>query len=196
MKSNVSIALLLSAILLADPAESFGQASPVPPPVEQMRANCSAPTYASDMRVCGTPELLALDETMALLLARAGAEAIEPPSAWIEGQAAWFRRRSLCAMQARQDACLRAAYRERITVLSVIANGLDGNRLTCKARGPLRRQEVLLGQDGSAAIWREGKLVAAAFRQADPRDWKPYVTVEATPRKLVVHLPDGSRAHC
>ncbi|WP_159982422.1 MULTISPECIES: hypothetical protein [unclassified Novosphingobium] len=105
-RSNMA-ALLLAALIP-------GPALAVPPPREQLTADCLHPQYASDQLVCDTPELLELDRSMRALLETTS---IPTTSRWIEPQEQWLRRRSMCAMQREHASCVRAAYNDRIALL-------------------------------------------------------------------------------
>jgi uncharacterized protein len=97
-------------------------APPIAPPVEQVTADCTAPTYATDRLVCADPELRALDAELAHLWA--GAQAAGRVAASAQSvQAAWFRRRSLCAFHDDHRGCVEGAYRARIAELRRIADG-------------------------------------------------------------------------
>lgn len=157
-------------------------AAAVPPPPEQSTANCDTPTYASDHLVCADRGLLTLDRRMVDLLA--GGSSSPPTSAlhWFEPQDAWFRRRSLCAFSERHAACLRAAYSERIVLLTALNEAAKGQRhpgvrafcpgapwgngsvrLHAPARGPLTIEDAR----GNLLV------VATAIRPQD--DWSPFV---------------------
>lgn len=97
-----------------------GGARAVPPPPEQVSANCDAPTYASDQLVCHDPELLELDRRMRALLTRLDLEVLAAAGSDVESQASWFRRRSLCAFADAHTACLRAMYVDRISALEAL----------------------------------------------------------------------------
>lgn len=189
-------ARLLSAGFLLLAAAGAAELSAIPPPPEQTRLDCQAPVYASDTRSCADPELRALDEALGQWLDRAGSTATEPTSMWMEGQAAWFRRRGLCAMKAAQDACLRAAYGERTEVLRAIAEGLQGEQRNCTAKGPLANARIVLAAGGTAAVYRGGVLQAIALPPRDAAIWKPYVTISANGRHMTLELPNGSRVKC
>jgi uncharacterized protein len=90
---------------------------PIPPPAEQVSADCTAPTYASDQLVCSDPELRALDWKMATLVRQIGTDAIDAAAPGIENQYDWLRQRSLCAMKPEHRGCLLQAYRLRIEAL-------------------------------------------------------------------------------
>jgi uncharacterized protein len=92
----------------------------VPPPPEQIAANCKAPTYASDMLLCANAGLLALDARMREVWAAVDFANVVAKDAWVEAQDAWFRRRSMCASDVRHADCLQAAYVERIAVLEAL----------------------------------------------------------------------------
>jgi uncharacterized protein len=97
-------------------------AAPVAPPVDQVSADCTAPTYATDRLVCYDPVLLTLDAELARLWARAEA-AGHVTGAAQRAQIDWFRQRSLCAFREDHRACAEAAYRERIAELQRLADG-------------------------------------------------------------------------
>jgi uncharacterized protein len=97
-------------------------AAAVPQPIDQVSADCTAPTYATDLLVCADPALRALDDELARLWAHA--EATRPVGASVqEAQADWFRQRSLCALREDHRACAEAAYRARIAELKRPADG-------------------------------------------------------------------------
>jgi hypothetical protein len=110
-------ALAVASSLSFSPAAFVGA---VPPPPEQIVANCSAPTYASDFVVCSDPELLELDHELAKF-----AEVLAP--AGIESHLDWFARRSLCAMRADHKDCLKQMYETRIKLLEDYWNGCPGD---------------------------------------------------------------------
>jgi len=112
---RVLVGVLLSIAWLAP-----GEAIAVPPPPEQVAADCDAPTYASDQLVCHDPELLELDRRMRSLLAQLDLEAVAAARRDVESQPSWFRRRSLCAFADAHAACLRAMYVDRISTLEAL----------------------------------------------------------------------------
>ncbi len=102
-----------------------GSAVAVPPPPEQIAADCERPVYASDHAVCADPALLALDRQMLDEVQRNDLDDVVARNALVESQPAWFRRRGLCAFSARHEACLSAAYRERIATLQTLSAAPD-----------------------------------------------------------------------
>ena len=92
-------------------------AAPVPPPVEQLTANCAAPVYASDMLVCADAELAAADA--ALAAAVAARLAGDADGSFAAAQAAWFRASRRCAFETAQRDCLVEAYRARLAALGI-----------------------------------------------------------------------------
>jgi len=188
MRQSITLAGIALLAAMSEPGIA------VPPPIAQLSANCAEPTYASDFRVCGDPELSALDAIMARRIAAVGDQAINPTSVWIESQASWFRRRSLCAMQANQGDCLRAAYGERIAVL----DGLSGKRVSmgrafdCKANNIIGNARVDLGDDGSAAIYQSSVLLAIGQWRFEAKVWKPFVAISSKGRRVTVAAPDAS----
>lgn len=85
----------------------------VPPPPGQVSANCTNPTYASDVLVCEDEELLELDLAIAELIATR----TEPLAPEIESDQDWFRRSRLCAVAEDHRACLLQAYRKRYALI-------------------------------------------------------------------------------
>jgi hypothetical protein len=191
--------LLSLLVILSQNTPAPGRApaglAPVPPPVEQYRADCTNPTYASDMLVCSTPALLDLDARMAKLLL-GGSGPIASASELIESQSGWFKRRSMCAFQARHAECLRAAYRERISMLEALAGKRDGKVRICTRKGPLEGAELILASNGAAIAWRAGNPIAAGLWQFDPKLWKPFISVFSARKMWTVLLPGGSRTIC
>jgi len=91
-----------------------GEPAPVPPPVIQFHADCQHATYATDQLVCSVADLKTLDGA----LAQAFLEARKLKGAGLDaGQAAWFRKRSLCAFRPDQEQCTRKSYLNRIRAL-------------------------------------------------------------------------------
>jgi uncharacterized protein len=153
-------------LLLAD-RPALAQLSPVPPPIDQRHADCARPQYASDILVCSDAELLAIDAEVAAL---ASAPPVLADGAIWEGQAAWLRRRSLCAFKDDHRGCLVAAYTDRRAVLAAAAapsvaplacaghwRGRHLTSSTVAAGQPvtLRENDVLLAvATPSAAAWQ------------------------------------------
>jgi uncharacterized protein YecT (DUF1311 family) len=154
----------------------------VPPPPEQSVANCTNPTYASDLFVCADPELLGLDRQVRGALAGLSFAGAVAPKSLVEDQQAWFRRRSRCAFSDQQAGCLRSAYSERIVVLDVLrkaspALAQSGAMATCSgARWDSTDARIKLGDRGPAIVMDgEGRVLAVAL-DAEPRDdWSPFV---------------------
>ena len=96
--------LTASLFVLALPA-----ALAVPPPPEQLGADCENPVYASDQLVCATPSLRALDNRVAALAAR--------DEARLDAHMACFRASRRCAFEAGHAACLQAAYCAQLALL-------------------------------------------------------------------------------
>jgi uncharacterized protein len=109
-KVAILVALLLGA------AGGSSAAQPVPPPAEQISADCGAAIYATDQLVCSDTTLRALDAEMLRLWTRAEAKG-RVTEAGRSAQREWFRQRSLCAFEADHRACALAAYRARIATL-------------------------------------------------------------------------------
>ncbi|WP_439534476.1 hypothetical protein [Polymorphobacter sp.] len=166
----------------------------VPPPLEQRQADCARPQYASDTLVCSDPGLRALDAEVATLADRT------PPLAdgaiW-EDQAAWQRRRSLCAFKPDHRACLAAAYADRQAVL---AAALAETILPLLCDGALRGRTLAssAASDGQAlTITEGGRLVAVArFHLAADRLWQPWLSWQKSGRRLVLRPQAGKSVRC
>lgn len=159
---------VLALALLAMPPQSA-----VPPPAQQVTANCETPVYASDRVICSDEELLDIEHRIGALWAANGQRLA--PDDGLEGQDAWFRRRALCAFQSRHRECLAAAGSERLAVLAAAASPppTGADRALCRGVGAPRRLTVIrsrgdvVAYDGEALVW--------VARRAD-HDWTPFVT--------------------
>lgn len=171
------VAVLALALILAGP----WPARAVPPPPSQVAANCEAPTYASDMLVCGDASLRALDRQLIAAHAAASASLAATDSEWIEPQEDWFKRRSRCAFSERHADCLRAAYAERLDVLHALtiapgrtADAADARRCS----GPLGSGTLLLTNGGTGTLRdADGKLLVVAFERDAQAGWVPFVHI-------------------
>jgi uncharacterized protein len=177
-------------------------AAAVPPPPEQSAANCDTPTYASDLLVCADPSLLALDRRMVGLLAGRSAPP-KPALHWFEAQEAWFRRRSLCAFSERHAACLRAAYTERIDLLTALAGAPSGQRSISLGAicpdAPWGNGAILLhAPDRGPLTMEDGRgqvlVVASALKPQD--DWTPFVRFRSEGKTILVEPSGGTVLRC
>lgn len=178
---------MIAAVFLAVAA---GQA--VPPPVEQFTANCATPVYATDQLVCGDPALKAQDAAMAASLARLGGPPIDGFAPWRESQAAWFKRRSLCAFEAAHRQCVLDAYAERLEVLGALAKTPVTELLSYRC-GTVR---ATFSGDGALIIWTGGKPVGAAVRRSERSGWKPFLRLDGTVSKLRITPSGGKSIRC
>lgn len=105
-KLRVAALLALAACTASGPA-------PTPPPTKQFIANCSMPTYATDVFVCEDPALRGLDAELTALWTQVDADP-RTTVADREVQATWFRKRSKCSFEVDQAGCVEASYRGRI----------------------------------------------------------------------------------
>ena len=167
------------------------QQSAVPPPVEQVTANCTAPVYASEHLICSDPELLEQEGRIAGLW-RASQETWSP-NPWLEQQDLWFRRRALCAFRTDHRACLSGANAERLSVLGASQpRGGTAIRVQCTADG--NQVSLSMVRSGSAlAAYDQQRLVWVATR-ARP-EWTPYVRWDGG-RSFTVRQVDGLRQRC
>lgn len=160
----------------------------IPPPVEQFQANCTAPTYATDMLVCGDPELKARDAEMGALLAQAGEAPVEGRAPLLEPQADWLKRRSLCAMKANGRQCTVQAYNERIAILREMLAPANQptSRYNCTGRTVPGSASAAMRSNGTLAIYAGGELIGIAMRAPDTTDWLPYATLSGSIAKPII----------
>jgi len=172
-------ALLVSAVVLASavlPVGDWASAGPasaeagqtdapgsaasvdaVPPPPGQVTAQCSAPSYASDMLVCADPELRELD----LALRRTIVDGHGTDSSVDESHEDWFRRSRMCAFERDQRACLLQAYCARLRLLSCSSIDIPA---ACAAHGDdhvaaAAISRVGFARPGSDVASRTGEVV-------------------------------------
>ena len=164
---------------------------PVPPPLPQMRADCVRPQYASDALVCGDSELVAADAEVAALAATT--PNLADGAVW-EDQAAWLRRRSLCAFSADHRGCLVAAYADRRSVLSAATEpatqqvrcfgAWQGRSLTGSA--------IASGQP--VTLHDRGLLLGVAT--ANNALWQPMLSWRAAGHDFDLQAQDGRQFKC
>lgn len=175
----------------------------VPPPPEQVGANCQASTYASDMLVCADSLLRALDAQMREAWDAVDFESVVAPGAWIEAQDAWFRRRSLCAFKERHADCLRGAYVERIAVLEALRRVAlrpqrQGTQASCPG-APWGHARVRVRAPESGALTIEdstAKALAAAIPAEADGVWSPYVRFEVDGAVVRLEALEGPTTVC
>lgn len=166
------------------------QQSAVPPPVEQITANCAAPVYASDQLICSDSGLLDAEKQIAELWRNTQPD--WSPGPWLEQQDAWFRRRALCAFKTRHRECLAGANAERIAVLSAATGRPAGMAARCTGDGDPRT--VSLSRTGdSLAAYDQDRLIWLALRAN--ADWTPFVSW-AGRKPLTFRSLDGDQLHC
>jgi len=173
-------------------------AKALPPPVEQYGANCADTTYASDQLICNDPSLLELDRKMLAALADASAIAISPTSPMIEAQPDWFRRRSMCALQAGHRACLVAAYAERTAVLVALteAIGSFGRVHKCTGSAIPKTVEIVVKADGAVRIFDNKRLIAVALPVLDSGYWMPFLRITGNGKYRTIQSITGAVAKC
>jgi uncharacterized protein len=182
-------ALVVGPVPLIIPA--LAQPATVPPPIEQLGADCARPQYVSDTLVCADTALRALDADVARLSRTP--PALAGDALW-EPQAAWMRRRSLCAFRTDQRACLAAAYADRRAVL--MAGAAPGTRpLRCD--GPWRGRDLLasIANAGQAmTIIENGAVLAVATPLA--KDWQPWLAWRKSGGRIILQLQAGAVTRC
>lgn len=175
----------------------------VPPPPEQVAANCEAPTYASDTMVCADLSLHEIDARMRDTLAAADLASVVAPGAWVESQDAWFRRRSLCAFNERHADCLRASYVERIAVLEAVGRVARrpprrGTEVSCP-EAPWGQSRVRVRAPESGALVVEDELahvLAAATPAQSDGVWSPFVRFEIDGSVIRLTKLEGAAIVC
>lgn len=161
---------------------------PVPPPVAQTNADCTVPTYASDQLICGDPGLWALDAQLAQRLREQPGRAV---GRWIEDQDSWFKRSRLCAFQADHAGCLRAAYAERLAVLSAAADELAGEEAgLCPDRSLRMIRADRLPVGAAALVAKDGSLEGVAILSSKT-GWRPFLTSASSGRNTLFRDLDG-----
>ncbi|MFN3450727.1 MAG: hypothetical protein ACK4ZE_01095 [Sphingorhabdus sp.] len=164
----------------------------VPPPMEQMTADCARPVYASDQLVCGDQALQLLDARLSAML---GQNQVTPISAFYESDDAWFKRRSRCAFEVEHKSCLIEAYSDRIAVVEALsADTASPKTATCKILPNIRR--VLIGTTpGGQIIVRDSRnvLIGVASEKAKTGIWKPMLAVATSRNSYQFESQDGRR---
>jgi uncharacterized protein len=198
-------ALCLLGTLLVGCAAPQARTAPsaVPPPPGQDAANCDSPTYASDLLVCGDPQLRALDARMLDVWSSLDLARVLAPDAWVESQQEWFKRRSLCAFNERHDDCLRGAYLERIAVLEALQRVASrpprqGTTTVCRD-APWRQAELSLRAPVTGALTIEGRdarVVAAATQLRPEGPWQPYAAFSVDGSSVRLTPRSGAAVEC
>jgi uncharacterized membrane protein len=197
------LGFLMAWFLQAVPSP-IGAAHAIPPPPDQVVADCTHPTYASDVMVCGDPDLLDLDRQVADALKRIRPATLATPAPLLEAQGAWFRRRSRCAFSAQHADCLKAAHSERIVVLDVLgrvspALAQTGALARCSG-APWRPTDVRVVAAGGSLIVLDsaGHVLAVALDVQPREDWAAFVRFVADGETIrlipLEHPPFGCRA--
>ena len=175
----------------------------IPPPPVQTVADCEHPTYASDQLVCGDAELLALDRELRDLLATVDLPARVAPASLFEPQEAWFRRRSLCAFSETHAACLKAAYSERIAVLTAVdsasAAATQGAEAATCENAPWGSRDVFIRRNSrhtATVMDTQARVLAVAFASARGSDWSPSVRFAADGAAIRFTTLDGTSVDC
>jgi uncharacterized protein len=194
---------LLLGAALAQTVVAAGPGHATPPPPAQVAADCDAPTYASDLLVCRDAALRALDRRLRDAWDGAQPHLQTASTGLVEGQDAWFRRRSLCAFSARHAACLRAAYAERIAVLQAlrsVAAGPSGAaaRVACPDApwGPGGLRSVRPARGTLVVIDAASAPRAVAVDAAPRDDWVPFLRYRIDGRTLLLLPSDGPAIAC
>lgn len=193
--SHVWTAIAITAAVPAMWGTASAQA-PVPPPVEQLTANCGASTYATDQLVCADRELRLEDADMRRRLDRIDPAVLRGRPPLLESQSDWFRRRSRCAFERGGRRCARAAYDERALVIRSANMVPDRATVTLACRAPfMRNGRGWETRDGTFVVRDGPRLVAVALTQGRPV-WRPYATWSRYGRATVLQGQSGARVTC
>lgn len=161
----------------------------VPPPVEQLTANCNSPVYASDQLVCGDIELRALDEQLATKIREKPNLGSREGSIYYEAQSTWFKRRSLCAMKSGHRQCLLEAYAERLRLLDAMGSIASANEALKSCKPGKASDTIKLTRSSSDTILvanMKGEVIGVAFQQGATKDWKPFMIYEKNQSKALL----------
>lgn len=183
------IGTLFSGILAIASAAGQPATFAVPPPVEQLTADCNRPVYASDQLVCEDGELRSLDEKLAGQVRDKPQLGTLKGSTYYEAQSAWFKRRSLCAMKSSHRQCLLTAYAERIRIVDAMGSITPTNQAlkSCKPRKV--SEAIRLSRLSSEAILvanLKGEVIGVAFQQDATKVWQPFIRFEKNQSKVLL----------
>ena len=175
----------------------------IPPPLVQSVADCERPTYASDHLVCGDTELRALDRELRDLLATVDLGARVAPASLVEPQEMWFRRRSLCAFSELHAACLKAAYSERIAVITAVGSASTEATQSAEAascsNSPWGSSDVLIRRTSghtTTVMDMQARVLVVAFASPRGSDWSPSVRFAADGAAIRFTTIDGTTVEC
>lgn len=184
---HIVVAMAAATLLQQTPALP----SPVPPPPVQGVANCERPSYATEHLICDTPSLRQTEVRLGDLWRRT--DGLIVPSAWIESQEDWFRRRATCAFREDHASCVEAANAERFAVLEAVTapTPTSGDLMVC--HGQDGDHYVHLLRHGTVALERKHGGFTLAASPSSPA-WTPYLATTDEGRKLVRF--DGESLDC
>jgi len=178
-------------------------AQAIPPPPVQSVADCERPTYASDQLVCGDAELLTLDRELRHLLATVDLQTRVAPASLFEPQDLWFRRRSLCAFSELHAACLKAAYSERIAVITAVGSASSEATQSAEAascsNAPWGSSDVFIRRTSGQATTvmdSQARVLAVALVSTRGSGWSPSVRLAADGAAIRLTTHDGITVEC
>lgn len=190
--ARCSATLALSAWLLSSSAQTSAQ-MPVPPPAEQISADCARPIFASDQLVCGDTELRQLDRKLAQTVSQ---NAALRSTEFIEDGSQWFKRRSRCAFEADHRGCLVAAYQDRITIIeggsSTSDRGVPGK---CKLLGRVSVSRLSNGYLVVRSV-NDGAFIAIASTSSGSTVWKSMLSYSERGHIIDFSSQDGRKFSC
>ena len=171
-------------------------AQAIPPPPEQIAADCAAPTYAIDHLVCADAELKDMDRVMRERLATLDPSFVRNPPPFIEDQISWFRRRSLCAFTPDGRACTQDAYAERLAVLGELRS--DKRRLRAvECEGSLQGvKNVSINENLAVLTGVEGEVEVVTLLPDRHSSWRSFVQFSRSGTQLRFERVDGRKFVC
>ena len=152
----------------------------VPPPVEQIAADCGYPVFATDMLVCSDPVLRALDTRLR------SPPAVPATPFLVESRAAWFKRNRRCAFETAHRECALVAYDEAIETAAALSSS-PAAAGRCRLRSGEQVEFATSGPDG--VLMRDKRVIAYA-KKAN-RSWRPFLTLQRIGAKVPLRNLDG-----
>lgn len=179
--------LAITTVVPAMPA--VAQISPIPPPIEQVTADCNRPVFATDQLVCSDPPLRQLDNRLAAALRTFDA----PAGRWLEPQTQWLLRRSRCAFQADHRQCVELAYAERLAVV----RPLSPHAITASADcNDASVRLVAIERDRASLFDATNALLGVGVISTNGDKWAPFLTAVHAGQNLEASGPTSDVLRC
>jgi uncharacterized protein len=170
---------------------------PIPPPVDQVTADCVAPVYASDQLVCADPELKSIDLGYRTERDALGDPQLRPDAIW-ESDVDWFRRRGRCAFLTAHRECLLAAYGDRRSLIAAISAALraTGNS-ACQVTGMTAPLHLYHAADGTVVLRNADGIAAVASPEGATRaGWVAFASARPNTDAVAIRNLGGQVLEC